>query len=31
MMKDTAYLINCSRGPVVNERELIKVLEVGTF
>ncbi len=26
-MKSTAYLINCSRGPVVNEKALIKALE----
>jgi len=29
IMKDTDYLINCARGPVVNERELIKALEEG--
>ena len=29
VMKPTAYLINCSRGPVVDEPELIKALQEG--
>lgn len=28
-MKPTAYVINCSRGPVVDEKELIKALQEG--
>lgn len=28
-MKDTAYLINCARGEVVNERDLYKALSTG--
>ncbi|MFQ5799850.1 MAG: 2-hydroxyacid dehydrogenase [Bacteroidota bacterium] len=31
MMKRTAYLINTSRGPVVNERALVKALREGTI
>jgi len=30
-MKSTAYLINCSRGPVVDERVLIEALQEGTI
>ena len=29
LMKPTAYLINCSRGPVVDEKALIKALQEG--
>lgn len=31
MMKQTAYLINTSRGPVVNEKALVKALQEGTI
>jgi glyoxylate reductase len=31
MMKRTAYLINASRGPVVDERALVDALEAGTI
>ncbi len=31
MMKRTAYLINTSRGPVVNEKALVKALQEGTI
>lgn len=31
MMKKTAYLINTSRGPVVDEKALVKALESGTI
>lgn len=31
MMKRTAYLINTSRGPVVNEKALVKALKEGTI
>lgn len=31
MMKQTAYLINTSRGPVVNENALVKALQEGTI
>lgn len=30
-MKGSAYFINCSRGEVVNERELIRALEAGSI
>ena len=29
MMKKTAYIINCARGPIVNEEELIQALNKG--
>ena len=31
MMKPTAYLINTSRGPVIDEKELVKALKRGTI
>ncbi len=31
MMKSTAYLINCARGPIVEEAALIKALENKTI
>ena len=30
-MKPTAWLVNCSRGPIVNERDLIRALEARTI
>jgi phosphoglycerate dehydrogenase-like enzyme len=30
-MKSTAYLVNTSRGPVVDEKALVKALEKGTI
>jgi len=31
LMKPTAYLINTSRGPIVNERDLVAALQAGTI
>lgn len=31
LMKPTAYLVNTSRGPVINERDLVEVLHSGTI
>lgn len=31
MVKDLACLINCARGPVVDERELVKMLEESSY
>ena len=31
MMKDTALLINCSRGGIVNEQDLVEALKNGTI
>lgn len=30
-MKSTAFIINCSRGPIINEKELIAALEQGVI
>jgi len=29
MMKDTAYIVNCARGPIIDETALVEVLEQG--